>query len=824
MKKKWIAAIVAIVVLVGGFYAYRVYRRGRTAQTLMNRTRTVTVAKGLLQESISGSGNVQAIDKSDIKTTVAGYVDEVLVKEGQQVKAGDLLYRFSNSSVVASYKQARLDLALAQNDYAKVVRQNQGLASSLRDAELKVSQQQVNYDQKKSDLENLKIYAGWDGTVTNLLVSAGDEVALSTNLLTLYDPSKGNTNNADLEARIRQARANRDSKQQDLSNLKIYAEFDGQVSYVDTYVGESVTAQDILMSVREPNRLQSATEDVKLKIRQAQTNVENKAKDVANLELRAPATGKVSDLKLNVGDTVSTNTLAGIIGDSRQLRATVNVPQNVITGIVKGARALVTVSATANTYEGRVTDISANWVSQANTVYYPVEITIDNDGDLLAGMSVNVTIESTDTSVGWTSTVKGSLTNTIQKDVKPMISGDIIAVMVRSGDWVTEGQVLAVIKNDSVVLALDQARADLRKLESTEIKPKVSGRVAQVLVADGSNVKKGDLLAVLQSDAVVAAAKQAQLELDRLESGDIKPKVTGTVQKLHVSQGQSVRAGDLLLELRNDAVVYQEQKASYDLTAARNDLTSVLGNDGATAVEVAAMKVENQKANLDSKQTDYDALTVKAPINGKVYPKLTPKKGERLAANTVLATMYDMSGMQLVISIDELDVARLEPGQKATVTIDALVGKSYKAVVNKISEEGVAKDGVATFPVTLDIQEPNLIRPAMTANADIIVTNKENVISIPRDAVKRSAGQSVVTVMVNGEQLQRPVKVGIQTTTLAEITEGLNEGDVVVIGTSSGMGGMIPGGANVTGGGVRSQAPTGVQRPTGGVQVPAGPR
>ncbi|MGE5654220.1 MAG: efflux RND transporter periplasmic adaptor subunit [Bacillota bacterium] len=810
MKKKWIAACMAVVLLVGGYYGYRIWMRNRAKQTLAAGIKTMTVKKGLLQEVITGSGNMQSVDKSEIRTNVMGYVEEVIVKEGQQVKAGDLLYRLSNSSVVAALKQARLDLVLAQNNLDKVVRQNQGTASALRDAELKVSQQQVNYDQKRNDLANLKIVAGWDGTITNLLVSEGDDVALSTNLLTLYDPTKGTSSDADLKVKLQQARANLDLKQQDLANLKIYADFDGEVSYVDTYLGDTVAASDVLMSIREPNRLQSATDDVKLKIRQAQTNVENKAKDVANLELRAPVTGKVSDLRLNVGDTVGTNTLVGTIGDSRQLRATVNVPQNVITGIVKGARALVTVSATANTYEGHVTDISANWVTQANTVYYPVEITIDNDGDLLAGMSVNVTIESTDTNVGWTSTVKGSLANTTQKDIKPLVSGDVIAVLVRSGDWVTEGQVLAVLKNDSVVLALDQARQDLRKLESTEIKPKVTGRVAQILVAPGSKVKKGDLLVVIQNEAVEAAAKQAQLDLDRLESGDIKPKVTGSVKKIYVTEGQSVKAGTLLMELRNDNVVYLEQKANYDLTAAKTDLASLLGNQGANEVEVAAMKVENEKADLDSKQADFDALTIKAPINGKVYPKMTPKKGDKVPANTLLAVMYDMSGMQLVANIDELDVARIQPGQAAMVTVDALVGRNYKATVNKISEEGVAKDGVATFPVTLDIKEPNLIRPAMTASANIIVASKEDVISVPRDIVKRSGGQMVVTVMENGKQVQRVVQVGIQTQTHAEITQGLSEGDVVVVSSAANM--LRVGGGNPVPGGVNQQQRPGTTR------------
>lgn len=138
------------------------------------------------------------------------------------------------------------------------------------------------------------------------------------------------------------------------------------------------------------------------------------------------------------------------------------------------------------------------------------------------------------------------------------------------------------------------------------------------------------------------------------------------------------------------------------------------------------------------------------------------------------------------INLSEVDVTKVKIGDKATVTIDAIAGKTFTGKVVSVDSIGSVSSGVTSYPVIiqLDTQTENIL-PNMAASANIIVETKDNVLLIPTTAVQSQNGQSTVSVTRNGQIQQVSVETGNTSDTQIEIISGLSQGDTVVTGTQT---------------------------------------
>ncbi len=294
------------------------------------------------------------------------------------------------------------------------------------------------------------------------------------------------------------------------------------------------------------------------------------------------------------------------------------------------------------------------------------------------------------------------------------------------------------------------------------------------------------------------------------QTRDVRFGVSGTISQLNVRKGSVVNAGDTLAMLTSDQVVESASQAELDYETAQANLDQLL-HPAVTAsdTEIAAQraKVEQAQANAEARQRDVDNLTVRAPIDGVVTARnvnVGDKVGASLSA--ALFTVADYTKMQVSIDVDELDVSKVKPGQKATVTFDALSGKTYNAEVLRVAAAGTQQQGVATFPVTLSMDNPGEVKSGMTANVDILIDQKDNALLVPLESVVKRNNRSFVRMMVDGKMTQVPVTAGLSNDTVIEIVSGLKDGDQVVTsasssGQQSGLGMRIPGVGGFGGGG-----------------------
>jgi HlyD family secretion protein len=135
----------------------------------------------------------------------------------------------------------------------------------------------------------------------------------------------------------------------------------------------------------------------------------------------------------------------------------------------------------------------------------------------------------------------------------------------------------------------------------------------------------------------------------------------------------------------------------------------------------------------------------------------------------------------VTISVDELDIAKAKVGQRAQITLDAIPGKVYQGQVTKINPEGIFKNDIATFEVTVQVEQPEGLMAGMNASVNIVVEEKKNVLWVPAQAVRVQRGQAYVQILQGGQPVQKEVEIGLRTSQQVEVVRGLQEGEQVIV-------------------------------------------
>ncbi len=321
---------------------------------------------------------------------------------------------------------------------------------------------------------------------------------------------------------------------------------------------------------------------------------------------------------------------------------------------------------------------------------------------------------------------------------------------------------------------------------SVNITTQASGVIANVYVKSGDSVTQGQKIADITLN-LASQQKQAAAWSSYLSA---KNNLDAANAKINSLQAAEFKANQTFI---NDAVARG---------LATNDPTYIQEN--ALWLQAEADYKNQQgviiqtRAALSSAWLSYSqpSSIISAPISG-VITNLNLTSGLPITAQTsstgnevsqTLGTItLEQGSLQAVVNLSEIDVPKINPGQKVTLTLDAFPGKTYTGKVATINTTGVVSSGVTTYPttITLDTTE-NRIYPNMAVSATIITDVKNNALLIPSTAVQNSNGQSSVRVMRNGQVSLVPVEIGTSNDTQTEITSGINEGDIVVTGQTGG--------------------------------------
>lgn len=267
---------------------------------------------------------------------------------------------------------------------------------------------------------------------------------------------------------------------------------------------------------------------------------------------------------------------------------------------------------------------------------------------------------------------------------------------------------VAVERRDIVVSA--RANGSVQPDTTVEVKSKASGEILNLLVETGSLVRRGEML--IQVDPRTARNSYAQAEAD-----------------LEVAKAQLANAASQ--KRRADELF--ESKA---LTETENEQAGLDYANARAAVVRAEVALENSKIRLED--TD-----VRAPITGTVIEK-SVERGQVISSptsdvggGTVLLRMADLNLVQVRTLVDETDIGKIQPGLRATVTVDAFPNRPFEGAVLKIEPLATTQQNVTMFPVLVRIENrEGLLRPGMNAEVQIHVGRRDSVLAIPNAALR----------------------------------------------------------------------------------------
>ncbi len=377
-----------------------------------------------------------------------------------------------------------------------------------------------------------------------------------------------------------------------------------------------------------------------------------------------------------------------------------------------------------------------------------------------------------------------------------VVLGVMAARMVK-GTQIDPNRIAKVQRGDvarSVV-----ATGKIQPITKVEAKSKASGIVEKLYVDINNRVHKGQPLAQLdqqeilaQVDAQRAQLAAAQANVGTYEANIEQDKVTASAPDLPMYKSTL----DRNLQMQREGVV--SRQALDD--ANREYLAALTRRDAATAqvgVDIAKLKqaraqVLESEASLKQLEEQLSYTTIVAPMDGVILSR-DVEIGDAVSSILVLGstatlvmTEGDTSQVYVQGKVDEADIAHVYMAQPARIRVESFRDRVFHGKVTKIAPLGVEKDNVTTFEVRVSIDNPGgELKANMTANAEILLDEHKNVLTVPENAVTYDNQKNAYVNLPDRSQKEgtRKVKVnvGLSNGSVTEIVSGLQAGDQVVL-------------------------------------------
>ena len=374
--------------------------------------------------------------------------------------------------------------------------------------------------------------------------------------------------------------------------------------------------------------------------------------------------------------------------------------------------------------------------------------------------------------------------------------GVVQTVHVQKGDLVSPGTPIADITDTStMILSLPFQSAD-----AAGITP---GQSAQVTLSGTLETLPGTVESVSSADLVGAGGalvRQVQIRVSNPGALTAEQSATASVGAVSCAgSGKFQASSRQTVTAQTSGEITELYVTAGSQVSAGTPVAAIGGESAQNALENAAMGVESAQLSLQRAQDALENYTITSPISGTVIEK-NFKAGDKLDGmeSGALAVIFDLSGLKLTINVSELNISQLQPGQKVEITAEALPDQVFYGVVDAVSINGTTTKGFTTYPVTIVLEEFGDLNPGMNVSAKVIISQETNALCIPVSAVN-SDGTILVAapgaLSEDGSTVIDPSKAERRTVTLGSgdqeyvsVTEGLEEGEVVLVPVQSSAG------------------------------------
>jgi HlyD family secretion protein len=329
------------------------------------------------------------------------------------------------------------------------------------------------------------------------------------------------------------------------------------------------------------------------------------------------------------------------------------------------------------------------------------------------------------------------------------------------------------------------ATGKIQPLTKVEVKSKASGIVEKLDADYGDTVREGQVLVELDKETLKAQVREARAQLLSAQAALQRTKVEAQGPDLPFLKSATERARRLYEQGLISTNVLEDAQKEYELGL--NKQRAAQSNVAVNQAEVA-----RAQATLERAETDLRNSTIVSPMTGLVLSR-DVEVGDAVSSililgsqATLVMTLGDVTSVYVLGKVDEADIGKVYLDQAARITVESFKDKKFVGKVTKISPFGKEKDNVTTFEVRVSIDNPGgELKANMSANAEIIREEKKGVLLVPDSAIlyDKDRKTSVEVPDPKGENGRRKVavKVGISNGVKAEVVEGLKPGDKVVL-------------------------------------------
>jgi HlyD family secretion protein len=390
----------------------------------------------------------------------------------------------------------------------------------------------------------------------------------------------------------------------------------------------------------------------------------------------------------------------------------------------------------------------------------------------------------------------------------------VLALIGKKAGWFGKSVVYEVTTEEAALRSITEIITANGKIQpETEVKitPDVSGEIVELAVKDGDFVKKGQFILKIKPDNYISGRDRALASLNASKANLANAKamllqVEARYEQARLSYNRSKKLWD---ERTISESEWESAQSSFDIAKAEVSASQ-------QSVSAAVFSVQSAEATLKEANENLVKTSIYAPMDG-IVTMLMIEKGERvvgteLMTGTEMLRVADLNRMEVLTEVNENDIVRVMLNDSAYIEVDAFPDRKFKGIVSEIANSatttGMSTDQVTNFEVKILLLKESYqyliaegksqpFRPGMSASVDILTESKTNILTVPLQSVTLMAdslikadsiisassikeSKEVVFVFDKGKAKTTIVKTGIQDNDYIEIISGLKEGMEIV--------------------------------------------
>lgn len=306
---------------------------------------------------------------------------------------------------------------------------------------------------------------------------------------------------------------------------------------------------------------------------------------------------------------------------------------------------------------------------------------------------------------------------------------------------------------------------------------------------EGKDGKPGDKKVEAVPVEVAAVAKRpisasyaGTANLEAPGEAQVVAKTSGVLLQLLAEEGDQVKAGQVLARIDPDRPRLEMERARATVRKLENNyrrsqelLASKLVS--AEASDQIRYDLEAARAAYGLAQLELSYTNIVAPIDGVIAQRAV-KPGNLIQLNSSLFRIVDDSRLEAVLNVPERDLATMKPGLAVNMVADAMPGKVFTGVIDRVSP--VVDGGSGTFRVVTAFKGGEGLRPGMFGRIEVVYDQRADALTVPRSALLEDAGETAVFAVREAKAVRVPIEVGHMSGELVEVRKGLTEGEQVV--------------------------------------------